>query len=79
MEKKSRQEILAEVLGNAAALMLAGNNNIEVDAKDENGEVFYSTTLQKMAQWDYSKKDWANMDFWLLAGETMEALGIKES
>ena len=70
--------MLAEVMKNAAALMLARNNNLDVDAKDENGEIFYSTTLQQMSQWEYTKEDWSNMDFWLLAGEIMENLGISD-
>jgi len=71
MERK--QEILAEVLKNAAAFMLAGNTNIEVEAKDDDGNVFFITELRQMANWGYTQEEWGNMDFYLLAGETLQA------
>ena len=75
---KTRQEVLAEVLEKAYNLMSVGNNNIELRAKDPTTEkIFYSISLQQMAQWDYSEEEWKDMDFYLLAEEVMENLGIK--
>ena len=71
--KKTRQEVLAEVLEKAYNLMAVGNNNIEIEVKDpETEEIFYSVSIQQLANWDYSKEEWEQMDFYILAGEILE-------
>jgi len=72
--KKSRQEILAEVLYDCYLAMTRGES--QAYSASDDTETFYVITPQEMAQWDFSHEDWNNMDFWLLADETMRNLDI---